>query len=142
MLIAPALYATWQFRSQQNAQIAFSSKERVGVEEIVPAGRLLTELANARALAVRSAGGDAEATAALPAARKRVAVAVAALDAADRRLGSQLGTAGDVEAAADVDPGHRRRAARPTRAPTLRRLRPPDRGHASRSSSRPATRRT
>jgi methyl-accepting chemotaxis protein len=93
LLIAPALYATWQFRSQQNAQIAFSSKERLGVREIAPAGRLLTELANARALTVRSAGGDAEATAALPAARKSVAVAVAALDATDRRLGSQLGTA-------------------------------------------------
>jgi methyl-accepting chemotaxis protein len=93
VLIAPALFATWQFRAQQNAQIAFSSKERVGVQEIVPAGRLLTELANARALAVRSAGGDAEATAALPAARKTVAFAVAALDAADRRLAPELGTA-------------------------------------------------
>jgi methyl-accepting chemotaxis protein len=92
LLIAPALYATWQFRTQQNIQIAFSSKERVGVEELVPAGRLLTQLANARALAVRSAGGDDEATAALPAARKDVARSVAALDAADRRLGSQLGT--------------------------------------------------
>jgi methyl-accepting chemotaxis protein len=94
VLIAPALYATWEFRSQQNAQIAFSSKERVGVQEIVPASTLLTELANARALAVRSIGGDAEATAALPAARERVAAATAALDAADRRLGGQLGTAG------------------------------------------------
>ena len=93
VLIAPALFATWQFRAQQDAQIAFSSKERVGLQEIVPAGRLLTELANARALAVRSAGGDAEATAALPAARKTVGHAVAALDAIDRRLSSQLGTA-------------------------------------------------
>ncbi len=141
VLIAPALYATWQFRSQQNASIAFSSKERVGVEEIVPAGRLLTELANTRALAVRSAGGDAEATAALPAARKSVAFAVAALDATDRRLGSQLGDHRDVEAAADVDPGHRRRA--PDRhAHGARRLRPPDRGARASSSSRPATRRT
>jgi methyl-accepting chemotaxis protein len=93
VLIAPALYATWQLRSQQNASIAFSSKERVGVREIVPAGQLLTELANTRALAVRSAGGDAEATAALPAARKAVAFAVAALDAADRGLAPELGTA-------------------------------------------------
>jgi methyl-accepting chemotaxis protein len=92
VLIAPALFATWQFRAQQNAQIAFSSKERIGLQEIVPAGHLLTDLANARALAVRSAGGDAVATAALPAARKDVARSVAALDAADRRLGSQLGT--------------------------------------------------
>ena len=92
VLIAPALYATWQFRAQQNHAIAFSSKERDGVAEIAPAGRLLAELANARALAVRSAGGDATATAELSAARKRVADAVAALDSADRRLGSRLGT--------------------------------------------------
>ena len=92
VLIAPALYATWQFRTQQNLQIAFSAKERVGVEELVPAGQLLTDLANARALAVRSAGGDDGATAALPAARKDVARSVSALDATDRRLGSQLGT--------------------------------------------------
>ena len=92
VLIAPALYATWQFRAQQNDAIAFSSKERVGVAEIAPAGRLLTELADARALAVRSAAGDATATTGLPAARKSVAVAVAALDAVDRRQGPRLGT--------------------------------------------------
>jgi methyl-accepting chemotaxis protein len=129
VLIAPALYATWEFRSQQDDQIAFSSKERVGVQEIVPASTLLTELANARALAVRSTGGDAEATAALPAARQRVAAATAALDAADRRLGAQLGHRRDVEAAADVDPGHRARAP-DRRARRAGRLRPPDRGHA------------
>jgi methyl-accepting chemotaxis protein len=93
VLIAPAVYATWQFRTQQNAQIAFSSKERLGVEEIAPAGRLLTELASARALAVSAAGGDTVAAGDLGAARKRVAAAVAALDAADRRLGGRLGTA-------------------------------------------------
>jgi methyl-accepting chemotaxis protein len=50
VLIAPALFATWQFRSQQNAQIAFSAKERIGVRELVPAGRLLADLARARSL--------------------------------------------------------------------------------------------
>jgi methyl-accepting chemotaxis protein len=93
VLIAPALYATWQLRAQQSNATAFSTKERDGVAEIAPAGRLLSELANARALAVRSAGADATATAALPAARRSVAFAVAALDATDRRLGPQLGTA-------------------------------------------------
>ena len=114
--------------AQQNARSPSARKERVGVAEIAPAGRLLTELADARALAVRSAGGDADAAAALPAARKRVAVAAAALDAADRRLGAQL--------------GHRKLwkrlqtsiqatvPARPTdAAPRARRLRPPDRRH-------------
>jgi methyl-accepting chemotaxis protein len=92
VLIAPALYATWQFRSQQNAQIAFSAKERVGVEEIVPAQRLLADLATAQALAVRAAGHDAEATTALPAAQAAVRRSIAAMDATDARLGRQLGT--------------------------------------------------
>ena len=116
VLVAPALYATWEFRSQQNAQIAFSSKERVGVQEIVPGQRLLTELANARALAVRSTGGDAEATAALPAARRTVAsrpprstapTAAWPGSSARRRCGSGCGRR------------YRRRCprARPTRAP-------------------------
>jgi methyl-accepting chemotaxis protein len=92
VLIAPALYATWQFRSQQNAQIAFSAKERVGIDEIVPAQRMLADLATAQSLAVRAAGHDAEATTALPAARAAVMRSMAAMDAADARLGAQLGT--------------------------------------------------
>jgi methyl-accepting chemotaxis protein len=92
VLIAPALYATWQFRDQQNAQIAFSAKERVGIDEIVPAQRLLADLATAQALAVRAAGRDAEATTTLPAAQAAVTRSMAAMDAADARLGSRLGT--------------------------------------------------
>ncbi len=92
VLIAPALYATWQFRSQQNAQIAFSAKERVGIDEIVPAQRLLADLATAQSLAVRAAGRDPEAAAALPKARSAVTRSVAAMDATDARLGPRLGT--------------------------------------------------
>jgi methyl-accepting chemotaxis protein len=92
VLIAPALYATWQFRSQQDAQIAFSAKERVGIQEIVPAHRLLADLATARSLAVRAAGRDAEAITTLPAARAAVTRSAAALDAADGRVGARLGT--------------------------------------------------
>jgi methyl-accepting chemotaxis protein len=92
VLIAPALYATWQFRSQQNAQIAFSAKERVGIDEIVPAQRLLADLATAQSLAVRAAGHDADAATALPAARAAVTRSIAAMDAADARLGPRLGT--------------------------------------------------
>ena len=110
VLIAPALYATWQFRSQQNAQIAFSSKERVGIEEIVPAGRLLTELANARALAVRSAGGDAEATARCPPRARPSRSRSPRSTPPTAAWAPQLGHRQDVEAAADVDPGDRRRA--------------------------------
>jgi methyl-accepting chemotaxis protein len=92
VLIAPALYATWQLRSQQNAQIAFSAKERVGIDEIVPAQRLLADLATAQSLAVRAAGHDAEAATKLPAAQAAVKRSLAAMDAADARLGPQLGT--------------------------------------------------
>jgi methyl-accepting chemotaxis protein len=92
VLIAPALYATWQFRSQQNAQIAFSAKERVGIDEIVPAQRLLADLATAQSLAVRAAGHDAEATTTLPAAQAAVTRSMATMDAVDARLGRQLGT--------------------------------------------------
>jgi len=92
VLIAPALYATWQFRSQQNAQIAFSAKERVGIDEIVPAQRLLADLATAQSLAVRAAGRDADATTALPAAQAAVTRSIAAMDSADARLGPRLGT--------------------------------------------------
>ena len=92
VLIAPALYATWQFRSQQDAQIAFSAKERVGIDEIVPAQRLLADLATAQSLAVRAAGRDAEATTTLPGAKAAVTRSIAAMDTADARLGPRLGT--------------------------------------------------
>jgi methyl-accepting chemotaxis protein len=92
VLIAPALFATWQFRSQQNAQIAFSAKERVGVRELVPAGRLLADLARARALQVRADAGDAAAAREAPGARDAVTRSSAALEAVDRELGERLGT--------------------------------------------------
>jgi methyl-accepting chemotaxis protein len=91
-LIAPALYATWQFRAQQNAQIGFSAKERVGLRELVPAGRLLADLAHARSLAVRAAAGDRRASGDLPAAQAAVTRSSAALEAVDARLGDQLAT--------------------------------------------------
>jgi methyl-accepting chemotaxis protein len=92
VLIAPALFATWQFRSQQNAQIAFSAKERVGVRELVPAGRLLADLARARSLEVRAAAGDTAAARDAPGGRDAVGRSSAALEAVDRELGERLGT--------------------------------------------------
>src|SRR3954465_10415646 len=92
VLIAPALFATWQFRSQQNAQIAFSAKERVGVRELVPAGRLLADLARARSLEVRAAAGDTAAARDAPGARDAAGRSSAALETVDRELGERLGT--------------------------------------------------
>jgi len=95
LLIAPALFATWQFRSQQNAQIGFSVKERTGVRELVPAGRLLSDIAHTRSLAVRSAAGDRAAASALPGATAAVKRSIAALEDVDRGLGDELGTRAD-----------------------------------------------
>ena len=129
VLIAPALYATWQFRSQQNAQIAFSAKERVGIEEIVPAQRLLADLATAQSLAVarrraRRRGDDGAARR----AQAAVTRSIAAIDAADARLGSQLGTRAmwkrlrtSIRATLAAEPVGATRDAR--------RLRPPHRRH-------------
>jgi methyl-accepting chemotaxis protein len=95
LLIAPALFATWQFRSQQEAQINFSVNERVGVRELVPAGRLLSDLVRSRSLAVRAAAGDGTAASALPAATAAVERSSAGLEAVDRELGDELGTRAD-----------------------------------------------
>jgi methyl-accepting chemotaxis protein len=95
LLIAPAVFATLEFRSQQDAQIAFSAKERTGVRELVPAGRLLSDLARARSLAVRAATGDRAAAGAMPAATAAVKRSSAALEAMDSRLGHELGTRAD-----------------------------------------------
>jgi methyl-accepting chemotaxis protein len=92
VLLAPALFAVWQYRSQQNTQIQFSAKERVGVAELVPAGKLLGDIGQARSLAVRAAAGDHDAAGALPGATDAVQRSVAALDRVDGKLGSQLGT--------------------------------------------------
>ena len=67
----------------QNAQIAFSAKERVGIRVIEPSGELLGSLALARAAAVR---GDA--------VEERFAAvdeAVAKVDAAVKADGAELG---------------------------------------------------
>ena len=141
MLIAPALYATWQFRSQQDAQIAFSAKERVGIDEIVPAQRLLADLATAQSLAVRAAGHDAEATTTLPGAKAAVTRSIAAMDAADARLGPRLGTRAmwkRLRTSIKATLTSRARSARAARWPPTTASRPPP----SRSSCRPATSRT
>ena len=95
LLIAPAVFATWQFRSQQDAQIGFSAKERTGVRELVPAGRLLSDLVRARSLAVGAAAGDRSAANGLPAATAAVRRSSAALEAVDRQVGDELRTRAD-----------------------------------------------
>jgi methyl-accepting chemotaxis protein len=74
----------------QNAQIAFSAKERVGVRVIDPAGQLLGSLAAARATAVRAAAGDGNAAAELDGRITAVADAADTLDAAVKADGAEL----------------------------------------------------
>jgi hypothetical protein len=81
VLIAPALYATWQFRSQQNARSPSAAKERVGVEEIVPAQRLLHRARHAPRAGRPRRRRRRRGGAALPAARKSVSARGAAMDA-------------------------------------------------------------
>src|SRR5512134_378501 len=66
----------------QNAQIAFSAKERVGIRVIDPAGELLGRLALTRAAAVRGDG--------LEERRAAVDDAVAKVDAAVEADGAEL----------------------------------------------------
>jgi methyl-accepting chemotaxis protein len=94
----------------QNAQIAFSAKERVGIEIIDPAGKLLAALSAARVTAVRAAAGD---EAGLGDRLAAVRDAVAAVDAAVAADGAELtvtedweALSGSIDAAlADLPPG-------------------------------------
>ncbi len=83
VLLAPAVFALHAYWSTQGATISFAESERAGVRYVIPANDLVVKVTAARSVAVRAAGGDADAVAALPGAAERVRRAVAALDAAD-----------------------------------------------------------
>jgi hypothetical protein len=55
LLAIPAAYASWAYMGEQNAKIAFSDKERVGVRYVQRAGELLGKLVVARHDAVQAA---------------------------------------------------------------------------------------
>jgi methyl-accepting chemotaxis protein len=88
LLAIPAAYAGWAYTSEQNAKIAFSSKERVGVRYVQPVATLLGKLVAARHDAV------AAAAARRPAAAPDIQREVSALAAVDRELGAELHTTG------------------------------------------------
>jgi len=80
VLLAPLVYVGNAFVGQQGSQIAFSSKERVGVAYIAPLDELLGRLVETRAAVATGA----------PADKARVTDAVAAVDAVAQQ-GSTLG---------------------------------------------------
>ena len=143
VLIAPALYATWQFRSQQNAQIAFSTKERVGDRRrsCPPAGCSPTSPTPARWPSARPAATPRRPRRCPPRARPsrarspRSTRPTAALGRAARdraRCGSACGRRSGATVAAQPD----------RRSPTLAAYDRLTAATAASSSSRPATRRT
>ncbi len=92
VMLAPLAYVAWEYRGNQQGQIDFSAKERLGVDYVRPVSSLLVALGAARDAAVRATAGDADATAALAARRDAVRAALPAVAAADARLGGELGT--------------------------------------------------
>jgi methyl-accepting chemotaxis protein len=90
VLLAALGVVSRAYLQTQNAQVAFSAKERVGVRVIEPAGQLLGRLAAARATAVRAAAGDEEAAAALESRMAAVREAAGTVDAAVKADGAEL----------------------------------------------------
>ena len=91
VFLAALAFTGRAYLRSQDGQIAFSAKERVGLRVVAPAGTLLGRLAALRTNAVRAAGGDKDAAAALPEREAAVADAMAALDPAVRADGAELG---------------------------------------------------
>jgi methyl-accepting chemotaxis protein len=86
LLAIPAAYAGWAYTGEQNAKIAFSDKERVGVRYVQPVTDLLAKLVSARHDAVVAAVAGRAAQA--PGIQREVR----AVAAVDRELGAELQT--------------------------------------------------
>ena len=80
VLIAPLAYVVFSYIGVQNRDTAFAAKEQVGVVYVKPATDLLSQVVNARALAVQVAAHQADASA-LAGARSQINAAIAQVDA-------------------------------------------------------------
>jgi methyl-accepting chemotaxis protein len=85
VLLAPLVFVTVSYLGQQNTQINFSAKERVGVVYVTPASELLARLVAAREAAVAAAARHGKAAVA-----SSLSGPIGALDAADRKVGAAL----------------------------------------------------
>ena len=81
VLLLPLGFVTWGYVGIQADQVAFSAKERIGVEYLRPLLTLSAATTRARHLAVSGA----------PPADAGTTIAITAVDAADRTAGAQLG---------------------------------------------------
>jgi methyl-accepting chemotaxis protein len=90
VLVAPLGYAVWSYAGAQSAPIDFAASERTGIVVIEPAARVVADLVSTRTaavrLAVRAPGADHE----LAAAKRTLAVHLAATDTAVQAVGKQL----------------------------------------------------
>ena len=80
VLIAPLLFVVQRYAASQNASAAFSKLEETGMDYVSPAFALEVALVDARSAAVRGEAIDADA----------LRTAMAALDAVDARIGSEV----------------------------------------------------
>ncbi|MCY7307758.1 MAG: methyl-accepting chemotaxis protein [Rhodoferax sp.] len=104
MFLLPILLLGWSFLAAKAESISFSAKERVGVayiRDVLPLVRL-GQMYRLQALQAQAKGGP---TAELAEARKALDAQMARLDATEKSLGAELGTAmalAAVRAAADA----------------------------------------
>jgi methyl-accepting chemotaxis protein len=92
VLSVPLAFVAHEYLITQNAQISFSSKERVGVVYITPTEDLLTNIVVARSAAVRLAGGDRSVASQLATAKHAIHTWIPQVDAVDAKDGAALQT--------------------------------------------------
>jgi methyl-accepting chemotaxis protein len=90
--LVPMAVIGWQYFTNQNAQIAFSAKERLGITYAADVMPLLEVLQRQRLHASLEAAGVAGAGAELARAKAEVPARMAKLAEVDKRLGAELGT--------------------------------------------------
>lgn len=88
VLLVPLAHVMHAFLALQEAQIAFSAKERVGVRYIIPATKLLGDVVTARSAAVKAAAEGADVLC------PDLATDIHGMDVVDARSGSALETTG------------------------------------------------
>jgi len=86
VLMLPLAYVSWAYVDEKSSQRAFNNQERVGLRYVVPALEVLDELISARSAAVQASINGTPSTGMPPG----LADAIAALDAADARVGEAL----------------------------------------------------
>lgn len=98
MVLIPMASMFYLFWDQMNGQIAFSAKEKVGVEYIVPVYEVIAEVQQSRGLSNRFANNDKSVEQSLIKVRAQVVEKLALLQQTDERLGKELKTEGRLEA--------------------------------------------